>query len=513
MSTSAQHSFSSVLSVNPYKDTYFSSVSSFITEAKNPEFSKDQFVISYLNTKDFITAQIEISKNIPDEDIYDAINNKAYDELALDQAVEYKIQYIETFNNLDEDNRHFHVFIVDPLDLTTTFERAVERVKYIDVIIPAPLLLKSLYAKEIIENSGVHCFIYFQENDASLTIYANKEFVYTKSIKYAFIDMHERFCELYGERITFEDFMEFFTKANLKETESDYKEYLIRLYKELIANINDILTYAKRAFEIDQFEHVYIDTQVQTETKLHEMLEVELNIHASEFNFDYGFELAEDLYLDQMHSLMQLYRVIPPEERYAVNFTLYRRPPKFIKRESGKLIILTAASFALAFAYPITYWILTYAQNLQEDLLKQNYKEIHNIKITREATIKNRLADKEKALALLNQEKKEYNEKKNTLIKIHEVKVDYPMKAKLITDFTKDLNKFKVKVQSISYSEDDKKGKVFILNLTSPKDRKITKLVEYLTKTHTDKYDFDLEEIKYDSKLDTYLSELKVKLL
>jgi len=170
--------------------------------------------------------------------------------------------------------------------------------------------------------------------------------------------MHERFCELYGERITFDDFMDFFTGVNLKESNSEYKEYLIRLYKELIANINDILTYAKRAFDIDKFERVYIGTQVQTETKLHEMLEVELNIHASEFDFDYGFEAPEDVYLDQMHALMQLYTLIPVEERYNCNFTLYRRPPKFIRRESGKLIILTAASFALAFAYPITYWIL-----------------------------------------------------------------------------------------------------------------------------------------------------------
>jgi len=211
MSTSAQHSFSSVLSVNPYKDTYFNSVSSFITESKTPEFSKDQFIISYLNTKEFITAQIEISKNIPEEDLFDAINNKAYDELALDQAVEYKIQYIETFDNLDEENRHFHLFIVDPLDITNTFSDSVEKLKYIDVIIPVPLLIKSIYARDIIESNGVHCFIYIQEDDAFITIYKNQEFVYTKSIKYSLMDMHEKFCELYGERVDYDDFLNFFS--------------------------------------------------------------------------------------------------------------------------------------------------------------------------------------------------------------------------------------------------------------------------------------------------------------
>ena len=261
MSTSSSPMFSSVLSVNPYKETYCNGISSFLSEVKSPTYAKDQFVISYLNTRDFITAQIEISKNIPEEDLYDAINSKAYDELALNQAIEYHIHSIETFDTLDEKNRHFHVFIVDPDDLKERFKNVVEKVKYIDVIIPAPLLIKSLYSKELIENSNVHCFIYIQENDASLTIYRNQDFVYTKSLKFSLIDLHERFCDLYGERIPYDDFLDFYQNADLKTTQSDYKEYFIKLYKELISNINDILTYAKRAFEIDKLEHIYIGSQ------------------------------------------------------------------------------------------------------------------------------------------------------------------------------------------------------------------------------------------------------------
>jgi len=514
MSTSSSHSFSSVLSVNPYKETYCNGVSSFLTETKNPTYSKEQFVISYLNTKDFITAQIEISKNIPEEDLSDAINSKAYDELALDQAVEYYIHFIETFDVLDEDNRHFHVFIVDPNDLTERFSNVVEKVKYIDIIIPAPLLIKSLYTKELIDNNGVHCFIYIQEHDTSLTIYRNQEFVYTKSLKYSLLDMHERFCDLYGERIPYDEFLDFYQNADLKTTQSEYKQYFIKLFKELLSNINDILTYAKRAFEIEKFEHVYIGSQEQSKTQLYEILEVELNIHASEFTFDYGFEISEGYYIDQLHALMQLYTLLPADEKYLCNFTIYKRPPKFIKRESGKLIILIFASFALAFAYPITYWVLTYAQALQEDLLKQEFKKVHNLKITREAMIKSRQADKEKALKLLEAEQQEYKGKKDTLMKIHKVKVDYPMKAKLLALFTKDLNKFNVNVEEIKYNEDEKGvTKTLSLMLVAPTARQITKLVEYITDVHEGKFRFDLNEIKYDDKFQTYIAELKVTLL
>ena len=511
MSTSTQQSFRSVLSLNPYKETYFSGLSSFISKTSSPRYSKEQFVISYINTKDFINAQIEISKNIPEEDLFDAINSKVYDELALDQAVEYKIQYIEIFNIIDEGNRHFHVFIVDPLDITERFTNAIEKIKYIDIIIPAPLLIKSIYTKDIVESRGVHCFIYIQENDAFVTIYDQQEFVYTKSIKFSLVDMHERFCELYGERIDYDNFVHFFSKESLKNSNSDYKPFFIRLYKELFSNINDILTYAKRAFEIEKFEHLYIGSQIETITQFHEMLEVELNIKSSEFNFDYGFEKNNE-YVDQLHLMMHLYTTLPQDAKYECNFTAYERPPKFIKRESGKLIMLAIGSFVLAFAYPVTYWILTYAQELQEDLLKQEYKKTHLSKITREAKIKSRLAEKSKATKLLQGEKNEYREKQNTLIKIHKVKVDYPMKAKLLATFAKDLNIFQVNINSIIYSQANNQ-KVLSLHLIADKDRKITQLVKHLTKRYEGKFTFELKEIKFDEKLNSYFSELKVKIL
>jgi len=511
MSKKTNHSFSSVISVNPYKDTYLSGISSFLSQTNSPEYSKEQYAISYLNTKEFITSQISISKNIPQEDLHDAINNKVYDELALDQAVTYQIQFIETFNSLDEDNRNFHVFIVDPLNIQESYANVVSKIKYIDTIIPSPLLLKSLYEKEIIELSGVHSFIYFQEHDAFISVYNEKEFLYTKSIKYSFLQMHERFCELYGERVEYESFIKFFSTYNLKETSSDYKEYFIKLYKEIFANINDILTYVKRAYELEKIEHIYIGTQMQTLTKLDEMAEVELGVKSSNFEFDYGFE-SDGVYIDQLHALMHIYTTLPLEEKYNCNFTTYHRPPNFMQRQSGKIILLSVASLILAFIYPVTYWALTYAQALQYDLLKTQYTELHNIKITRQATIKNRLADKEKVLTLLNQEKKDFAEKKATLVKIHDVKVNYPMKAKLLSILTKDLNRFNINVDSISYTEDEKQ-KAFTLNLISKKDKKITHMIEYLTKTYEDKFEFSLQHIEFKAKPKKYFSALKVSIL
>jgi hypothetical protein len=517
MSKKKKHSFSSVLSINPYKGTYVSSISNFLNKITSPTYNKEQYVVSYLNTKSFINSHISVSKNIPDDDLYDAIYNKAYDELGLDQAIMYQIEYIETFNNLDEENRNFHVFIIDPAVIDDVFKNVVEKVKYIDYIIPSPLLLKSLYSKEIIESSGVHCFIYFQENDTFITIYNEKNFIYTKSINYSFLQMHERFCELHGEMIEYEDFINFLKNEDLKTTESVYKTDVIRLYKEIFTNINDILTYVKRALDINKIDCIYIDSQLASVTKLDEISEVELSIKSNNFNFDYGFEKSENN-IDHLHSLMHLYTTLSEKERYECNFTTYHRPPKFIKRESGRAILLSAAALVLAFLYPATYWTLTYAQSLQYKLLEEEYKNVHNIKVTREATIKSREAEKEKVSKLLAQEEQEYIEKKNTLIKIHDVKVNYPMKAGLIYKLTKDLNRYDVRLESAFYTESNKhnkddKTKELKLKLVSSNDKKITDLIKYLTKIYEGKFYFWIDEISYEEKTKLYFGELKVNLL
>lgn len=503
--------FSSVLSINPYKGSYVNGVGNVLKNVKSPDYSKKQFVLSFLNTKDFINTIIEISKNIDDEDLFDAISNKAYDELALDQAIEYKIHYLENFGYEDENNRSFHVFIVDPDTLNESFDEVVKKVKYIDVITPAPLLIKSLYSKEIIEKNGVHCFVYIQENDASLTVYKDKEFIYTKSLNYSLKDMHENFCSIFNERIPYDEFVTFLKTKNLKTTNSEYKEYILRLYQEFFSNINDVLTYIKRAFDVEKIDQLYIGSQLEFASKLYEMAEYELSIKTDDFDFNYNLQI-EAPSLDQFHMLMHLYTTLSNDEKYDCNFTTFHRPPKFLQRESGKLSIVVAASLLLAFAYPITYWVLTYAQSLQLELLKEKNTKLSSQVRTRKILLNKKQKEKAHVLKLLEDEKAEYREKKNTLIKIHKVKVDYPMKGKLLTLITKSLNRFNVNLKTISYDEVDN-SKFFTFGLMANKNKKITQLVEYLTKKYIGRFKFNLEEINFDETTGSYFSELKVEVL
>jgi len=511
MDNKVEQNFSTVISINPYKNTFYTGNTTRVSTQNKPVFAKDQYAISFLNTKSFITATVGLSKNIPDDDLQFAIENKAYEELALDMAVEYQISYIEAVNVIDENNRFFHVFVVDPITLEEDYTEPVSTIKYIDQIIPVPLLLKSLYTKEIVNDSGVHVYIYFQDNDAFFTIYNDQEFIYTKSLKYSFKQMHERFSDLLGEQISHSDFLSLISNEGLSSSNSEHQKYLIKLFGEMFLHINDVLTYSKRAFEIEKIDQVYIGSQIGPISGLDEYSQTYLGLASADFNFDYGFQ-SDETYIDQIHLLLHLYTQQDAEDKYDCNFTIFHRPPPFTKRASGKLIITASIATIIAMAYPSYFWSAAYFEKARLLVYEAQYIELHNEKITRKATIDLKNASKEKFINLTNEEISDYDSRKNTLEKIHKIKVDYPMKGSLLTSFTKYFNKHNVRLTGLNYSEENSSPKAFLFELTSRTDLQITNLLKELTKKEEKAFAFSIEEINFENNTSSYKSNLKVVL-
>jgi hypothetical protein len=508
MSKSKQQVYSTIISANPYKGDYYSGALNTLSKTSSPSFAKEQYAVSFLNTKGFISTLIGISKNIPNDDIYDALENKVYEELALDMAVEYHIHYIEAIHKSTEGDRFFHVFVVDPLTLEQEYAQVVEAIKYVDQIIPVPLLLKSLYVKELINSSDVHCFIYFQENDAFFCIYSEQEFIYAKSLKYSLKQMHERFCELLGEQIDFTTFETLLANDGLNTPHADYQKNLIKLFGETFLHISDVVTYAKRAYEIKKFDEIFIGTGAGKVLGLDEYAQTYLGIKTTSFDFDYGFN-TNGQKVDQIHQLMHLYGKLEKGERYECNFTIFHRPPPFAKRDSGKLILVTAASLAAALLYPGVYWGLSFGEEFRHSILTKEYEQTHIEKIERETTINIKVANKNEAKKLLDEQTTAYKQKQDTLLQVHEKKVDYPMKAKIMADFTRSFNQYRVQLKTITYSEEFNNTKTFSFGLTSSSTQDITALLKHLTDSKRDQYDFNLELISYDENQKSYLSELK----
>ena len=511
MNKESNSTASSVISVNPYQNSFVRPVANVLQKSSSIEYDKNQYLIAYLSSKEYIDAKISLSINIPDEDLEDALYNKAYDELGLDQAVEYMIRFIEIESELDAENRYFYLFVVDPNDIKATFENIEKKVHYIDMIIPNALLYKPLYTKEILATDKTDIFIYLEEDDSSITFYKDGEFVYTKSLPFSYKQIHEKFCELYGESIPYNDFLNFLTATTLKDSKSKYKKDLFAIFKEFFTRLNEIITYVKRAYALENIDHLYIDSAINTPTKLHELAEVELELYASDFDFFYGFK-KDVTFIEPMHALMQLHTKMDEDQRYNINFTLYERPPKLVKRSSGKIILVVLLALLVAFAYPVFNWIVSSTHKIQEDKLQSEYNTLHKNKKEREDKLNSLYQQKKEVTSLLNEEKKEYNEKKATLIKIHDVKANYPMKAKIIASFTRYFNLYDVEAKAISYDE-EKDEKSFNLYLVAQSDKDITKLVKHLTQDFKAEYKFSLEKIYLEKNSHKYFTELQVTII
>jgi len=54
-------------------------------------YNTSNYITSYINNKDIINTTVRLSRSIPEEDIEDILEIKAYEELGLDQANSYLI--------------------------------------------------------------------------------------------------------------------------------------------------------------------------------------------------------------------------------------------------------------------------------------------------------------------------------------------------------------------------------------------------------------------------------------
>ncbi len=499
--------FQKIVSINAYQNVSYQFQNNILQKIEKLQYDKRNFVVSTLDSKDFISSIVEISVNIPPEDLQDAIELKAYDDLGLDQAVEYIIRFIEIPGRKTDKLRYFQVFVAEPEVIQEVFEPIRQQVKYIDYIYPKPYLIQNVYDKDILEAYGVHGYLYFQKEDAFLALFKDGEYIYSKSLKYSFENIYERFCELYGERVDEDSFYEMLQNEGLKTSNFDYQDHLMKLFSEIFLYVNDILIYAKRAFEIEKIDMFYTGSETGPVLGLNEYAHTYLGIEASDFDFDYEMEKG-DWYVDQFHCLSVLEAIKNSEGEDSPNFTIFFRPPPFVARRSGQFIITTAATIVLALSMPVyNYTYDTYVKISNERLAKEE-KQLNEITTSIKKEIAALDREKNDILAKIKGENDLFETKKKILTAIYDKKVNYPMKAKTIVEFGNDMTKFDVRVTKIN-----DRDSLFTLSLYSKSEKKITQFIKHLTDKYENKIHTDIEKIYKDDETGIYHGDLKVTVL
>ncbi len=495
-----------VFSVDAYDRKYYLLKGQKLIQQKKLIYDSTNFVSTYINNKDIISSSVEISRSISAEDTDGALEVKAYEELGLDQAIEYSIQYIE--RETTGDFRIFDLFVVDQEILGESFVDITYDTKYIDLIVPAPLLYKSVYDREILSDNGVHCFIYITQNDAFITFYQNGQYLYAKSIEYSLERIYDKYCELSGDRVDEAEFYKVLESEGLKTVHADYQQNLMKLFGDVFITINDIIIYAKRAFDLPTIDQMFIGSSLGPIIGLDEYSENYLGLQSSELNFNFNLE-NDDWYTDQLQLMLSMTSVEYLEDvDSTINFTIFERPPVFYKRTSGQFIIATAVSITLGISYPLVYLVGSYMNDATNMVLTAQDQQLS----AEDSKYKKVLGEKKKEMKALDvkigDKARIYHGKEKTLTSIHDKKVNYKLKSELLYTFAKDIRKFKVNTDFISSD-----GDTFTFHLLSKDNKEITRLIKHISEKHFDEINsIDIAEISKDADNGFYSGVLRVEL-
>ncbi|MCB4765444.1 MAG: hypothetical protein LGB00_06505 [Sulfurovum sp.] len=501
-----QSDIKNIATINAYTDQNYIYAEGTFRPLKKLTFNKTNLIISYLSNKDFITSLARVSKSVPDEDLDDVLEIKVFEELGLSLEGDYVVTSYETKDT--EKERAFHFFVSETEKLESLYFPIKKETKYIDLITPAPLLFRALYQKEILDcESCTHCFVYLTRNDAFVTLYANGEYIYSKSIDFSLEQIYDKFCEIEGEQVDKNHFFSILKREGLATEDTIYRQNFIKIFEEMFVIINDIIIYTKRAFELDSIDCVYIGSAKGPIVGLSEHGHNCLRLPSEDLNFDYQVN-SDEQYVDQLQSLMLLTAMIHLEgEHKVLKIPMYARLPAFTNRASGQFIIATSAAVLIGLSWPLYNLMATYINDVKTDVLI-NQNKILQKQVSKYKNILNqKRAELEKLDKKLNYLSTFYNKKTKTLKAIYHKKVDYRLKSDSFYVLANELHKFGLYVDKIRTKEN-----IVKLFLSGSNDRKLTELIKYISEIHVnDIKGISIKLIERDPRSGYYRGILKME--
>ena len=495
----------SVITIDIYNNSYYKHSNNKVTKLTKLKKNKKDIAVSYVANKDLIIELIELSSSIPEQDVKDIITNKVYDELRLDTAIEYDVYPIKT--HFRSKVVKYQTIIVDKNALKEKFKKVAKAIKNLDYLIPAPLLYKVLYAQKLLSSDSADMFIYFGDYDTFVTFYYKGEYLYSKSIKFSLDNMYDRFCQLAQEvPMTKEQFREVLANNGLKSEDNTHRELIIRVINECFLNINDILIYVKRTYDISSIKNTYVGFSWGYLDGIEVYTRNYLNVESKPIVSIYSKEDPKSA-LDPLHTLMKRSALALEDASLDLpNLTPYPRPLPLFKRPAGSIILAFLAIVAL-FMLPIIYDYLVGLSFKGKNIILEEKER----KLTAEANRYKRLLKQKreelKALDLaIDKTSKIYNSKKSELEKVYNKKVNYSLRSEQITLITDVLKEYDIVSKDIRID-----GNTYYIDLEATSEKQITEFIKAMVRKFNKQIeDIGVNEIIYDKKEKIYKAVLHV---
>ena len=495
----------SIVTIDLYNNKYYRFINGKFEAIKKLKFSKRDILVSYVANNELIIEPMDFSPNLAKEDLEEVASNKAYEELKLDTATKYSVIPIKTA--IRGTLQKYQTIIVDEIKLRKKFESIASKHSVIDYIIPAPLLYKVLYFQDKLASKDSDMFLHFGVEDTFITFYHKGEYLYSKSIKYSLTYMYERVCQLAQEVfLTKEQFFDILKKDGLKNSEERVKNLIVQVFNECFLNINDVLIYTKRVYDINNINKAYIGFSFGYLSGIDAYVKSYLNLDTAPTTSIYT-KADPAKSVDVLSSLMLMSVLEAQKGLYRpVNVTPFPKPKPLKERPSGKILV-GALSLIFLFLLPVIYnYIVGFSYNVDNIALAKEEAKLNKVV----SSYKKRLKAKREELKALDTATKKlenvYKSKKGELNQVYNKKFNYQLKSEQLAQITEVLTSFDIKSKNITITND-----MYLIELEAKDDKEITAFIKKLVAKFNNIVNVDIENIKFDKKDKLYKGVLKVE--
>lgn len=494
-----------IVYLDPNRDAIYSLSGSTLSREATHSYNKKNVYAASFDPQIMLRTSVDIDREISEEELADVIYDTVVEEMGLQEEIRYQVRYQERGTNYDNTKITYEVHLVDEQDIHVLFDSQIEKVPYIDYIVPTPFVFESLYDANVLPTEGVHGFIYFGAESAFFLLFMQGRLSYYKPIELSLERIMRNYNEISPTVFDFHGFCELMANEEVPEEE---ERFVMKIYDEIASHLEEVILYCKRSFEITDFDTLYIDGDVRFAEFFYSHISQYLLTTCEPYQFDYGINAKANIGHLGLLTILTAREYMRGKE-VVYNFTLYPKPKPLPQRDSGRLILVTAAALVLSMGYPFYNFLNT------QLLLQQNadIREEANRHSSRAAVLKAEITmlqeDHKDVKERLGLFEKETERKFKILSDIYSQQENYLQKTGVLVELMRYVDEENTRLKEINVADVNHTRKVLMV-VEANDDKKITGLVKRLGDDR--KYSVDIETIARLENSKNYHAEIGLQI-
>ena len=402
------------------------------------ELIKEKGIItSFLTPKSFFSLSKKFDKTVSREEMIIDMEKYIFSYPSIDMNKEYKIIYLF----VERTNKTImEALIIDNDNLNNEFKEIIDIYKYIDFISPSFLVWEEYYnlAKTDKKND---VFVYFDENEAFLSVFSDGDYLFHKSLN--------KFSDLL--KITdkkADELLVILNEKGLDRTKYEDEEFFLKIdkfFSEFFLKIFNQLNYSINEYEISKYERIFFYSSF----KINYLFEQYTNYWKLN-----GIEF-KPLTLQTEYNQFEYIITVFNSKNYSnedINFSIFKKPPLFIKTPLGKFISFIFLIFVLFIIFLGQNYYSSYKLKKEISFLKVKYeilKQRNNKHLFVLKILQNKITILNKKYNKINNQIDNITQKINILFNKNKKPLIYNIFAKL----TFYLQKYDLKVKEIKKTD------------------------------------------------------------